>query len=55
MYWLFTFQVLLAQTGTSKTAVGWGVVLLCLGLGLLVVCRTNSRNPIEKKKAKKKK
>ncbi|HEY2413199.1 MAG TPA: hypothetical protein VGI40_13195 [Pirellulaceae bacterium] len=48
-------QTLLAQTGTAKTAIGWGVVLLCIGLGLLFVCRPNNRNPLEKKKAKKKK
>jgi len=48
-------QPLLAQTGTSKTAIGWAIVLLCIGLGLLVVCRPSVRNPIEKKKAVKKK
>jgi hypothetical protein len=48
-------QALLAQTGTAKTAIGWGIVLLCIGLGLLFVCRPNMRNPIEKKRAKKKK
>jgi hypothetical protein len=48
-------QTLLAQTGTAKTAVGWAIVLLCIGLGLLVVCRPNIRNPLEKKKAKAKK
>jgi hypothetical protein len=55
MHWLLTFSVLLAQTGTSKTAVGWGIVLLCIGLGVLVVCRPSARNPAEKKKVKKKK
>jgi hypothetical protein len=55
MHLLLTFQILLAQTGTSKTAVGWGVVLLSIGLGVLVVCRPNVRNPAEKKKTKKKK
>jgi hypothetical protein len=34
---------LLAQTGTAKTAVGWAIVLLCIGLGLLVVCRPSGR------------
>ena len=37
--------VLLAQTGTAKTAIGWLIVLLCIGLGLLVVCRPAARNP----------
>jgi nicotinamide riboside transporter PnuC len=42
-------QVLLAQTGSSKTAVGWVIVLLCIGLGLLVVCRPNARkSPLKK-------
>ena len=42
-------QLLLAQTGTTKTAVGWVIVLLCLGLGLLVVCRPSHRkSPIKK-------
>ena len=53
--WFSGPQLLLAQTGTTKTAIGWGIVLLCIGLGLLVVCRPSVRNPIEKKKAKKKK
>ncbi len=43
-------QVLVGQSGSSKTAVGWAIVLLCIGLGLLVVCRPNSRkSPIKKK------
>jgi hypothetical protein len=33
----------LAQTGTTKTLVGWVIVLLCIGLGLLVVCRPSGR------------
>jgi hypothetical protein len=45
-------QVLLAQTGTAKTAIGWGIVALCVGLGLLVVCRPA---PDQKPKKKKKK
>ena len=43
---------LLAQTGTTKTAIGWGIVVLCVGLGLLFVCRPNARNPKKKPKAK---
>jgi hypothetical protein len=43
-------HVLLAQTGTGKTAIGWVIVLLCIGLGLLVVCRPAARNPIEFKR-----
>lgn len=44
--------VLLAQTGTTKTAIGWGIVALCIGLGLLVICRPSIRNPAKKPKAK---
>lgn len=36
-------QIVLAQSGGSKTAVGWLIVLLCIGLGLLVVCRPSGR------------
>jgi hypothetical protein len=36
-------QIVLAQTGGTKTAIGWVIVLLCIGLGLLVVCRPSSR------------
>jgi len=46
---------ILGQTGTAKTAAGWGIVALCIGLGLLVVCRPSIRNPLKPKKAKKKK
>jgi len=52
---IFTSAPLLAQTGTAKTAAGWAVVLLCIGLGLLVVCRPNARNPAEKKSVRPKK
>jgi len=41
---LISTPVVLAQTGGTKTALGWVIVLLCIGLGLLVVCRPNSRN-----------
>jgi hypothetical protein len=40
---LVSAQILLAQTGTTKTALGWLIVALCLGLGLLVVLRPSSR------------
>jgi hypothetical protein len=47
--------LLLAQTGTAKTAIGWVIVLLCIGLGLLVVCRPSGRTvPGEEKKKRKK-
>jgi hypothetical protein len=46
-------QELLAQTGTAKTAVGWVIVLLCIGLGLLVVCRPGTRGLVGGKKKKK--
>jgi hypothetical protein len=35
--------LLLAQTGVTKTAIGWLIVLLCIGLGLLVMCRPSVR------------
>jgi len=50
-----TQATLLAQTGTTKTAIGWGIAALCIGLGLLVVTRTSIRNPGGKPKAKAKK
>jgi hypothetical protein len=34
---------LLAQTGATKTAIGWLIVLLCIGLGLLVMLRPSGR------------
>jgi hypothetical protein len=43
-------QPLLAQTGGTKTAIGWLIVLLCIGLGLLVVCRPSGRLPANGKK-----
>jgi hypothetical protein len=43
---------LLAQTGGGKTAVGWLIVLLCIGLGLLVVCRPSVRQEPPKRKGK---
>lgn len=51
----FVPPVLIAQTGTTKTAIGWGIVVLCVGLGLLVVCRPSIRNPKKKPKAQAKK
>ena len=43
------FLLLLAQTGGTKTAVGWLIVLLCIGLGVLVVCRPSHRkSPLKK-------
>ncbi|MBW8884397.1 MAG: hypothetical protein JF612_06370 [Planctomycetia bacterium] len=35
--------LILAQSGGTKTIIGWGIVLLCIGLGLLVVCRPSGR------------
>jgi len=40
-------QVLVAQTGGGKTAVGWVIVLVCIALGLLVVCRPSGRKEFE--------
>lgn len=36
-------QVILAQSGVAKTMVGWLLVLLAIGLGVLVVCRPSGR------------
>jgi hypothetical protein len=43
-------QVLLAQTGMTKTAIGWVIALLCIGLGVLVTCRPGRKAPDWKKK-----
>jgi hypothetical protein len=42
--------MLLAQTGTTKTLIGWVIVALCVGLGLIVVCRPAARAAKMKKK-----
>ena len=42
-HWLISAPILLAQTGTTKTALGWVIVALGIGLGLLVVLRPSSR------------
>lgn len=43
-----------AQTGVAKTMVGWLLVLLAVGLGLLVVCRPTARlGAADEKKRKK--
>lgn len=36
-------QMLLAQSGMAKSAIGWVLVFLALILALLVVCRPNGR------------
>jgi hypothetical protein len=41
-------QALLGQTGIVKTMIGWLVVLLAIGLGLLVVCRPSGRKSPDK-------
>ena len=41
-------QVILAQSGVAKTMVGWLLVLLAIGLGILVVCRPSGRRQPEK-------
>jgi hypothetical protein len=41
-------QPLLAQSGLPKTMIGWLLVLLSIGLGLLVVCRPSGRRPADK-------
>ena len=41
-------QVLLAQSGTAKTGIGWLIVLLGIGFGLIAVCRTSVRKGLKK-------
>jgi len=41
-------QALLGQTGVAKTLIGWLLVLLAIGLGLLVVCRPSGRRTADK-------
>jgi len=41
-------QVLLAQSGTAKTGIGWLIVLLGVGLGLIAVCRPSVRKGTKK-------
>jgi hypothetical protein len=43
-------QVLLAQSGTAKTAIGYGLTLLAILLGMVVVLRPSKRKLNEKKK-----
>jgi len=43
-------HALLAQTGTTKTAIGWLIAVLCIGLGVLVMCRPGRKAPDWKKK-----
>jgi hypothetical protein len=40
-------QELLAQSGVAKTMVGWLLVFLAIGLGVLVVCRPSVRKPAD--------
>jgi hypothetical protein len=46
-------QMLLAQSGMAKTAIGYVLVFLALILALLVVCRPNSRKLAEGEEKKK--
>jgi hypothetical protein len=46
-------QMLLAQSGMAKTAIGYVLVFLALILALLVVCRPNSRKLAEGDEKKK--
>jgi len=41
-------QVLLAQSGTAKTGIGWLIVLLGVGLGLIAICRPSVRKGAKK-------
>ena len=42
--------VLLAQSGSAKTAIGYALTLLAILLGMVVVLRPNKRKLNEKKK-----
>jgi hypothetical protein len=42
-------QVLLAQSGGAKTGIGWLIVLLGVGLGLIAVCRPSVRKGDKRK------
>ncbi len=46
---MVSFLSLLAQASTAKVSVGWGLFLLCIVLGLVVVCRPSHRVLVEKK------
>jgi hypothetical protein len=41
-------QVLLAQSGGAKTGIGWLIVVLGIGLGLIAVCRPSVRKGTKK-------
>lgn len=45
-------QELLAQTGTTKTILGWMLSLLAIALGLIVVCRPSNRKDPDAKEKK---
>jgi len=52
--WLMTAQsasaqVLLAQSGGAKTGIGWLIVLLGIGLGLIAICRPSVRKGDKRK------
>ena len=40
-------QTILAQSGIAKTMIGWLLVLLAIGLGMIVVCRPSGRKAAE--------
>lgn len=46
-------QMLLAQSGMAKSAIGWALVFLALILALLVICRPNGRKLAEGDEKKK--
>ena len=43
---------LLAQSGVTKTLLGYGLAILGILLGLVVVCRPADRNKVVKKRIK---
>ena len=46
-------QTLVGQSGIAKTMIGWLLVLLAIGLGMIVVCRPSGRKAAEEERKRK--